>query len=96
MPMATPILRQLRCPHLPLVVALTAVRRHEEGGAADQYIPTWVASPWPNSAGYSDWAKDLANHEKGGLDMNSTTPNNDGDGVRVGRPAQLRPAPTKN
>ena len=32
---------------------------------------------------YSDWSEDdLANHEEGGLEMNSTTPNNDGDGVR--------------
>ena len=34
---------------------------------------------------YSDWSEDdLANHEKGGLVMDSTTPNNDGDGVKSG------------
>jgi phosphate transport system substrate-binding protein len=32
---------------------------------------------------YSDWSEDnLANHEEGGLDMASVTPNNDNDGVR--------------
>ena len=36
---------------------------------------------WHNFDGYSPIG-DLANHEEGGLDMNSTTPNNDGDGVR--------------
>jgi len=56
----------------------------KKGGAADQCISSmgglsmaqlrWV---------FTDWSEeDLANHEKGGLDMNSTTPSNDGDGVR--------------
>ena len=56
----------------------------KKGGAADQCISAmgglsmaqlrWV---------FTDWSEeDLANHEKGGLDMNSTTPSNDGDGVR--------------
>ncbi|MGB1818838.1 MAG: PstS family phosphate ABC transporter substrate-binding protein [Candidatus Poseidoniaceae archaeon] len=56
----------------------------KKGGAADQCISSmgglsmaqlrWI---------FTDWSEeDLANHEKGGLDMNSTTPNNDGDGVR--------------
>ena len=56
----------------------------KKGGAADQCISAmgglsmaqlrWV---------FTDWSEeDLANHEKGGLDMNSTTPSNDDDGVR--------------
>ena len=56
----------------------------KKNGAADQCISSmgglsmsqlrWI---------YSDWSEDdLANHAEGGLDMNSTTPNNDGDGVR--------------
>ncbi|MEL0313346.1 MAG: substrate-binding domain-containing protein, partial [Candidatus Poseidoniales archaeon] len=56
----------------------------KKGGAADQCITdmgglSMAQLRWI----YSDWSEDdLANHEKGGLDMNSTTPNNDGDGVR--------------
>ena len=56
----------------------------KKGGAADQCISAmgglsmaqlrWV---------FTDWSEeDLANHEEGGLDMNSTTPSNDDDGVR--------------
>ena len=56
----------------------------KKNGAADQCISSmgglsmaqlrWI---------FTDWSEDqLANHERGGLDMNSTTPNNDGDGVR--------------
>ena len=56
----------------------------KKGGAADQCVTDmgglsmaqlrWIFSDWSES--------DLVNHEKGGLDMNSATPNNDGDGVR--------------
>ena len=56
----------------------------KKGGAADQCISAmgglsmaqlrWI---------YSDWSEtDLANHEDGGLNMNSTTPSNDDDGIR--------------
>ena len=56
----------------------------KKGGAADQCISAmgglsmaqlrWI---------FSDWSEtDLANHEKGGLNMNSTTPSNDDDGIR--------------
>jgi phosphate transport system substrate-binding protein len=56
----------------------------KKGGAADQCISdmgglSMAQLRWI----YSDWSEDnLVNHEKGGLDLNSTTPNNDGDGVR--------------
>ena len=56
----------------------------KKGGAADQCITdmgglSMAQLRWI----YSDWSEeDLANHEKGGLVMSSTTPNNDGDGVR--------------
>ena len=56
----------------------------KKGGAADQCVTdmgglSMAQLRWI----YSDWSEDdLANHEKGGLDMDSTTPNNDGDGVR--------------
>ena len=56
----------------------------KKGGAADQCVTdmgglSMAQLRWI----FSDWSEeDLANHEKGGLDMNSTTPNNDGDGVR--------------
>lgn len=56
----------------------------KKGGAADQCISAmgglsmaqlrWI---------FSDWSEnDLANHEEGGLNMNSTTPSNDDDGIR--------------
>ncbi len=56
----------------------------KKGGAADQCITdmgglSMAQLRWI----YTDWSEeDLANHEKGGLVMDSTTPNNDGDGVR--------------
>ncbi|MDA0648796.1 MAG: substrate-binding domain-containing protein [archaeon] len=56
----------------------------KKGGAADQCITdmgglSMAQLRWI----YSDWSEeDLANHSEGGLDMNSTTPGNDGDGVR--------------
>ena len=56
----------------------------KKGGAADQCVTdmgglSMAQLRWI----FSDWSEeDLANHEKGGLDMNSTTPNNDDDGVR--------------
>ena len=56
----------------------------KKGGAADQCVTdmgglSMAQLRWI----FSDWSEeDLANHEEGGLDMNSTTPNNDGDGVR--------------
>ena len=56
----------------------------KKGGAADQCISAmgglsmaqlrWI---------FSDWSEtDLANHEEGGLNMASTTPSNDDDGIR--------------
>ena len=56
----------------------------KKGGIADQCISAmgglsmaqlrWI---------FSDWSEtDLANHPEGGLDMNSTTPSNDDDGIR--------------
>ena len=71
----------------------------KKGGAADQCVTdmgglSMAQLRWI----FSDWSEeDLANHEEGGLDMSSTTPNNDDDGVREsGATCTIpRPAPTK-
>ena len=56
----------------------------KKGGAADQCVTdmgglSMAQLRWI----FSDWSEeDLANHEEGGLNMSSTTPNNDDDGLR--------------
>lgn len=56
----------------------------KNGGAADQCISnmgglSMAQLRWM----FTDWTEDqLANHNEGGLNMSSVTPNNDGDGVR--------------
>ena len=53
----------------------------KKGGAADQCVTDMGGLSMAQRWIFSDWAGDLATHEPG-LDMNSTTPNNDDDDVR--------------